>query len=110
VGDKSDGIAGLPGFGLRSAAAVVAQFGSLDDVPLDASAWPAMRGRDALCATFVRHHRETLHCRDLLVLRDDAPIPYALEDLAWRGVDHDALDAVVARVEAPDDLRAQLPV
>jgi 5'-3' exonuclease len=109
VGDKSDGIAGLPGFGRKAAGALVAQFGSLDAVPLDASQWPAIRGREGLCATFARHHRETLHARDLLVLRDDAPIPYALDELRWRGVDHDTLPAVLDRLEAPPELRALIP-
>ena len=110
VGDKSDGIAGLPGFGLRSAGALVAMFGSLDAVPPDPSQWPALRGRDALCATFSRHRRETLHARDVLVLRDDAPIPYALDDLRWRGVDRDAMAVVLDRLAAPADLVAQVPV
>jgi 5'-3' exonuclease len=109
VGDKSDGIAGLPGFGLKAAGTLVAQFGSLDAIPLDPSQWPALRGRDGLCGVFAANHRETLHCRDLLVLRDDAPIPYALEELRWRGVDGDAIKAVLDRLEAPPDLRAQVP-
>jgi 5'-3' exonuclease len=109
VGDKSDGIAGLPGFGVRSAGALVATFGSLDAVPLDPSLWPALRGREALCGTFVRHRRETLHARDLLVLRDDAPIPYELADLRWRGIDKDAVGEVLDRLAAPADLVAQVP-
>ena len=110
VGDKSDGIAGLPGFGLKAAGALVARFGSLDAVPLDPSEWPAIRGRDGLCAVFAAHRRETLHCRDLLVLRDDAPIPYALDDLRWRGVDRDAITGVFERLEAPADLVALVPL
>ena len=33
VGDSADGYPGLPGWGAKSAAAVLAKFGSIDDIP-----------------------------------------------------------------------------
>src|SRR6185503_7263549 len=39
VGDDADGIPGLPGFGERSAAALLAEYGRLEDVPDDAATW-----------------------------------------------------------------------
>ena len=101
VGDRSDGIAGLPGFGLKSASALVGQFGALEDIPTDVTEWPALRGRQQLCTTFVVHRAETLHARDLLVLRDDAPIPYTVGDLEWRGIRGDAVASIVQQHDAP---------
>lgn len=100
VGDRSDGIAGLRGFGLKSAAALVRAFEALDAVPADPSTWPPLRGRDRLAATFARHRLETLHCRDLLMLRDDAPIPYALDDLRWVAPRPDELARIMAIIGA----------
>ncbi len=39
VGDASDGYPGLPGWGAKSAGAVLARYGSLEAVPRQASAW-----------------------------------------------------------------------
>jgi 5'-3' exonuclease len=109
AGDRSDGIAGVPGWGLKSAAAIVAAHGRLDDVPPDPADWKAaIRGADRLAAAFAARRREAIHARDLLVLRDDAPIPYALCDLEWRGADAPAVDALLRRLEAPD-LRERIP-
>jgi len=101
VGDRSDGIAGLPGFGLRSAAVLVAAFGSLDAVPDDAAHWPTLRGRERLALTFATHRREALHARDLLVLRDDAPIRDDVADLEWHGADRAAVETIAARLDEP---------
>jgi 5'-3' exonuclease len=102
TGDRSDGIAGVPGFGLRSAAVVIAAFGSLDDVPSDADRWPeSLRGRTRLAAAFAERRREALHARDLLVLRDDAPVRDELEDLAWRGADRAAVDRLAVLLGEP---------
>jgi len=102
VGDRSDGIAGVPGFGLRSAAALVATFGSLDAVPDDAARWPAtLRGRERLARTFAAYRREALHARDLLVLRDDAPIRDDAADLEWHGADRAAVETLAAVLGEP---------
>jgi 5'-3' exonuclease len=103
VGDRSDGIAGIPGWGVKSAAAVVARYGRLDDVPDDPGDWPAsIRGRDRLAAVLAARRREAEHARDLLVLRDDAPLPYAVTDLEWRGADRVAFGRLVERLGEPD--------
>jgi 5'-3' exonuclease len=103
AGDRSDGIAGVPGWGLRSAAAIVAAHGRLEDVPADPARWgAAIRGAARLAATLAERRQEALHARDLLVLRDDAPIPYDLTDLEWRGADRAAVAAIVARLGAPE--------
>jgi 5'-3' exonuclease len=99
VGDRSDGIAGVPGFGLRSAAALVAAFGTLDGVPADPASWPAsVRGRDRLAAALAARRREALHARDLLTLRDDVPVRDEVTDLAWPGADRVALEALAERL------------
>jgi 5'-3' exonuclease len=102
VGDRSDGIAGVPGWGLRSAAALLAAFGALEAIPNDSAAWPpSVRGRDRLAEALRARRREALHCRDLLTLRDDVPLHDELSELAWHGADRAAIAEIVERLAEP---------
>jgi 5'-3' exonuclease len=91
VGDSSDGYPGLPGWGAKSAAAVLARYGSLEGIPARASAWevPSLRGAVVLAATLRDHWQEALLYRDLARLRttdDGVAIPQADPDeLRWAG-------------------------
>jgi 5'-3' exonuclease len=93
VGDSSDGYPGLPGWGAKSAAAVLAVYGSFEGIPDRASAWevPGVGGGRAmsLAASFRDHRDEALLYRTLARLRyveDGVEIPQqAAAELAWRG-------------------------
>lgn len=99
VGDRSDGIAGVPGWGLRSAAALIGAYGALDLIPDDPAEWPgSVRGRERLANSLRTGRREALHCRDLLRLRDDVPLRDTLADLQWHGADRDAVADIIERL------------
>jgi 5'-3' exonuclease len=86
VGDSADGYPGLPGWGERSAAAVLSHYGSLEAVPASASAWAVRpRGADRLAATLVERREEALLYKRLATLREDVPLRESLADLEWRG-------------------------
>jgi len=88
VGDSADGYPGLPGWGVRSAAAVLARWGSLDRVPENASAWDLpvpLRNAPRLAATLRDLRGEALLYRQLARLRTDVPLRESLTDLEWRG-------------------------
>ena len=53
VGDAADGFPGLPGWGARSAEAILARYGHLEDIPLAAGQWdvPGLRGAAKLAHT-----------------------------------------------------------
>ena len=93
VGDSSDGYPGLPGWGAKSAAAVLFRYGSLDDIPEKASAWevPSVRGTKAvtLAATLRSQWDEVQLYRSLARLRtanDGVEIPQrSVDELMWRG-------------------------
>lgn len=92
VGDAADGYPGLPGWGDRSAAAVLARYGRLEAIPPDAAAWDVpVRGAATLAATLRDRLAEALLYRDLATLRtadDGVPIPQAdAEELRWPGAD-----------------------
>ena len=87
VGDAADALPGLPGWGAKSSATILARYGNLEHIPLDASLWDVkLRGADKLAATLVEHMGEALLYRYLALLRTDVPLPDSLGDLEWKGV------------------------
>jgi len=88
TGDEADGIPGLPGFGERTASALLARFVHLESVPLDSRQWPdSIRGADRLLQTLRERLADVLLYRQLATLRRDVPLRESLEDLRWRGQD-----------------------
>jgi 5'-3' exonuclease len=86
VGDKADGFPGLPGWGARSAATVLARYRHLEDIPKQAAQWDlSMRGAERLAATLVEQWERALLFRRLATLRADAPIGVDVDALSWKG-------------------------
>jgi 5'-3' exonuclease len=100
VGDDADGIPGLPRWGARSAAQVLARYPHLEDIPRDGRWDVAVRGAASLAATW-RCRADALLYRRLATLRTDAPIACAPDDLAWRGADPVRLPALCAALAIP---------
>jgi len=88
VGDTADGVPGLPGWGSKSASAVLGRFRKLEAIPPDPADWGvAVRGALKLAATLVAQRADAMAYRTLTTLRRDVPLPEVLEDLRWHGVD-----------------------
>jgi 5'-3' exonuclease len=95
VGDDADGIPGLPRWGARTAATVLARWIHIEAIPEDPATWEVpVRGAATLAATLRERRDDALLYRRLATLRRDAPIPCAPDDLLWRGVDAPALAAI----------------
>ena len=90
VGDSSDGYPGLPGWGSKSAAAVLAKWRHLDDIPPSVLDWDLdVRNASRLAATLTDQRPAAILYRTLATLNRDSNIATttpALDDLAWRGV------------------------
>jgi 5'-3' exonuclease len=87
TGDDADGVPGLPGFGAKTAAALLAAFERLEAIPDDPRAWPAtVRGAERLARTLAGSRELAVLYRTLTRLVTDVPLPESLEELAWRGV------------------------
>jgi 5'-3' exonuclease len=105
VGDTADGIPGISGFGKKTAAALLREYGHLEDIPARAADWkPAVRGAEALAATLAASREEALLYRRLATLVRTVPLRESLEDLRWRGVPRVAFDAWCGAVGAPEGL------
>jgi 5'-3' exonuclease len=90
VGDSSDGFPGLPGWGAKSAAAVLARWEHLDRIPESALDWEVpLRNASRLAATLVQQRADALLFRRLATLNADARIEdvtASLDELEWDGV------------------------
>jgi 5'-3' exonuclease len=87
VGDSADGYPGLPGWGEKSAATVLARWQNLESIPADPARWEVKpRGAERLAATLRDRMAEALLFRQLATLRRDVPLAESLEGLRWRGV------------------------
>jgi 5'-3' exonuclease len=86
VGDTADGIPGIPRWGAKSAASVLARYVHLENIPVSASDWSVkVRGADALSRSLEERREASLLYRRLATLRRDVPLAETLSDLAWRG-------------------------
>jgi 5'-3' exonuclease len=90
VGDSSDGFPGLPGWGAKSAGAVLAKFEHLEAIPDSPLEWELdIRNASRLAATLEQQRGEALLYRRLATLNRDARIEDVsptLDSLRWEGV------------------------
>jgi 5'-3' exonuclease len=86
VGDSSDGYPGLPGWGPKSSAAVLAKFRRLEQIPASAAEWRVNAANaGTLAATLQRDRRLAFLFRDLATLRTEIPVFESVDDLEWKG-------------------------
>jgi 5'-3' exonuclease len=100
VGDASDGYPGLPGWGAKSAAAVLARFGHLEAIPQDWRQWHVNAAQPATLARTLQEQRERADLfRTLATLRTDIPLFDSVDELRWNGPTI-AFSALAARLDA----------
>jgi 5'-3' exonuclease len=99
VGDPSDGLPGVPGWGAKSAAAILSRYPTLEEIPDDATDWDVtVRGAETLARSLRERRREAILMRNLSRLRTDLPIPDTVEDLEWKGARRGVLTELTERV------------
>ena len=100
VGDAADGYPGLPGWGAKSAAAVLAKFGHIELIPGDSREWRVNAySASALAQTLYDQWERALLFRKLATLRTDIALFQDAEQLRWNGFTP-AFDAWAARFES----------
>jgi len=100
VGDAADGFPGLPGWGAKSAAAVLAKYGHLEAIPADPRDWHVnVASASKLAQTLARDRDAAMLFRQLATLRSDIELFGDVDELRWNG----ALDSL------PDFVRDAAP-
>lgn len=84
VGDAADGYPGLPGWGAKSTAAVLARFRHLESIPPDFRDWHVnVSSAGALAGTLARERDNAFLFRTLATLRTDIPLFDSIDDLQY---------------------------
>jgi 5'-3' exonuclease len=87
VGDDADGIPGLPGFGYKTAAALLARYHHIEEIPNDVRLWSTKPARAEQLALVLAASREAAFLyRRLATLVEDVPLAEELDQLRWIGV------------------------
>jgi len=100
VGDSADGYPGLPGWGAKSSAAVLAKFLHLESIPKDWQEWHVnVSGASGLAAALSREWDHAVLFRKIATLRTDIPLFEDVEQLRWHGPTR-TFDALAAQLDA----------
>jgi 5'-3' exonuclease len=86
VGDAADGYPGLPGWGAKSAAAVLAKYRHLEAIPEDWRTWGVNAANPAaLARTLAAQQADAQLFRELATLKTDMPLFTDVTALQWDG-------------------------
>jgi len=86
VGDAADGFPGLPGWGAKSAAAVLARYGHLESIPENWREWGVNAANpERLARTLAQERDRAFLFRTLATLRTDIDLFESVEELRWKG-------------------------
>jgi 5'-3' exonuclease len=98
VGDSADGIPGIPRWGAKSAAAILARYEHIESIPPFAVSWDVkVRGALVLADNLRERMPEARLYKSLCTLRTDVPLCESLKELRWRGAHRAQLQALCDR-------------
>jgi 5'-3' exonuclease len=102
VGDSADGFPGLPGWGAKSAAAVLARYGHLEDIPASAREWdvPGLRGGATLATTLRNEFELALLFRRIATVEQGVDVG-TVDEWEWNGPTPE-FDRWTAELGAPE--------
>ncbi len=86
VGDSADGYPGIPRWGAKSAAQILAAYGTIEAIPPAEADWKVpLRGAKQLAANLRDRAADAALFKTLATLRIDVPLTETLADLRWQG-------------------------
>jgi len=102
VGDDADGLPGIPRWGAKSTATVLAHYRRLERIPADPADWEVkVRGAKTLAENLGAQREDAALYKRLATLRTDVPPEESLEALRWTGPTSE-LSAMAERLGAPE--------
>jgi 5'-3' exonuclease len=86
VGDSADGFPGLPGFGAKTAAALLKHYKHIEAIPDAPGQWEVtVRGGGTLASTLAQHRDLVALFKELATLRVDRSLLGDVKQLEWTG-------------------------
>lgn len=99
VGDTADGIPGVPGFGAKTAAALLTRYGTVEAIPAHSADWDVkIRSGIRLAHTLGEMRDEVALYKQLAILAEDVPLAETLDNLRWRGADRARFERLERRL------------
>ncbi|MBQ7250846.1 MAG: DNA polymerase I [Bacilli bacterium] len=105
-GDSSDNLPGIPGVGEKGAVKLINEYGSFDAI-VEAAKNGTIKGK--LAQNIVEGEELGRTCLRLATILIDAPLPFTLEDLVYRGYSFQDVNAFCQKYELKQ-LPSRLPV
>jgi 5'-3' exonuclease len=104
VGDTADGIPGLPGWGAKSTAQVLARYPHYEDIPRSVGQWDiTVRGAAKLASALFERYDDALLYRRLATVERDVAVG-TVDEWRWTGPTDD-FARLCAEIDAPDLVR-----
>ncbi len=112
MGDQIDNVKGVPGVGEKTAAALIREFGAVDNLyrRLDQVARTNIRGAKKLPALLAEHRAQVELARKLVRLDTGVPLDLGPEDFAWPGIGDHAIAELLRELEFTSLLQELTPV
>ena len=86
VGDSADGFPGLVGWGSKSAAAVLAKFKHIEQIPAAGEEWGVgVRNAGRLAAALREEFELALLFRRIATIESDADVVSSVDEMEWKG-------------------------
>ena len=99
MGDTADGIPGIPRWGQKSSATLLAEYQTIESIPPDPTSWSVKaRGAQGLSENLESQREAALLYKELATLRRDVPLTESIEDLEWRGARRELLETVADEI------------
>jgi DNA polymerase I len=112
MGDPIDNVKGVPGVGEKTAAALVREFGGVDDLyrNLDrVAATTKIRGAKKVATLLAEHRGAVALARKLVRIDTEVPLDVEPRDFTWPGIDHEAVAELLRELEFTSLLRELTP-
>ncbi len=93
-GDASDNVPGVPGIGEKTAASLIAKYGSIEFVYGNVGKLPKKQAEKLL-----EHKSQLMLSRELVEICTDVPIPTSLDDYRCKPADCKELDRIILELE-----------
>ncbi len=111
MGDSIDNVKGVPGIGEKTAAALIQEFGGVENLyrNLDRVEQTKIRGAKKIAALLGEHRGDVELARKLVRIETDLPLDLEPEDFAWPGIDEKALGDLLRELEFSSLLQELTP-
>ncbi len=95
AGDSTDNVPGVPGIGVKTAAELINQYGTLENLLRNASNIKQNKRRE----TLINNKDDAIISKKLVTLKKDVPVKNKIEEFILKSVDHDKLYTFLREME-----------